>query len=95
MYNIKDLIFSKSTKTSRHWNYKNSDWDYKDEITLDVSTSDGKFKSYTDSDGYSYWQDNQITYGNQGTDYFFICDNFPSDVVHQQKVVDLLNRLAF
>ena len=95
MYTTKDLIFSKSTKTSRKWNYKNSEWDYKDEVTFDIATSDGKFESYTDSDGYSYWQDNQITYGNQGTDYFFLCDDFPSDEDYQQKVVDLLNRLAF
>jgi len=95
MYTTKDLIFTKSTKTSRKWNYKTSEWDYKDEVALDVATSDGQFKSYTDPDGYSYWQDNQIIYGNKGTDYFFLCDNFPSDEGYQQRVVDLLNRLAF
>lgn len=95
MYTTKDLVFSKSTKTSRSWNYKKSEWDYKDEVTLDVATSDGLFKSYTDSDGYSYWSDKQITYGNQSYDYFYLCNDFPSDEKYQQKVVDLLNRLAF
>ena len=101
MYTTKDLVFSKSKKTCRSWNYKggcnacNSDWESTKKVTFDVATSDGNFKSFTDSDGYSYWQDNQITYGNKGTDYFFLCDNFPSDEGYQQRVVDLLNRLAF
>jgi len=95
MYTTKDLVFSKSKKTCRKWNSNLAEYIYKDAITVDVATADGEYKSFTDSDGYSYWQDNQITYGNQGTDYFFLCDDFPSDEEYQQKVVDLLNRLAF
>ena len=95
MYTTKDLVFSKSLKSFRSWNYKKSDWDYTDEVTIDVATSDGLFKSYTDSDGYSYWKDDTITYGNHSTDYFFICNNFSDDEQYQQKAVDLLNRLVF
>ena len=95
MYTIKDLVFSKSKKTFREWNRNLADYIYKDEVTFDIATSDGLFKSYTDSDGYSYWQDNQITYGNQGYDYFFITEDFPYVEKYQQDAVDLLNRLAF
>jgi hypothetical protein len=95
MYTVKDLVFSKSSKTTRKWNHTNGEWEYDNEASLDVSTSDGLFKSYTDSDGYSYWQDNTITYGNHGTDYFFITEDFPYVEKYQQDAVDLLNRLAF
>lgn len=93
MYTKEDLIFKKELKEYRSWNYTKSEWGWSKEKSYSIATVDGLYKSYTDSDGFSYWQDSSVTLGSRSYDYFFITVDFPYVEKYQEQAVSVLNRL--